>query len=75
MILAPTINQQVLTLPSDLQAEVLEFVLWLKQRTPLTTPVETNDGQSQAVATLLVALDKARNQNPIGPLQREELYE
>jgi hypothetical protein len=75
MILAPTINQQVLTLPSDLQAEVLELVLLLKQRTTLTTPVETNDGQSPAVATLLVALDKARNQTPIGPWHREELYE
>jgi hypothetical protein len=75
MILASTINQQMLTLPPDLQAEVLDFVLFLKQRTTLTIPVETNDGQSQAVATLLVALDKARNQNPIGPLHREELYE
>jgi len=46
MILASTINQQMLTLPPDLQAEVLDFVLFLKQRTTLTTPVERVKFQS-----------------------------
>jgi hypothetical protein len=75
MILAQTINQHVLNLPLDKQAEILDFVLFLEQRTALTTSVETNEAQSQAVATLFAALDKARNQNTVGQLCREELYD
>jgi len=80
MILAQTINQHVLNLPLDKQAEILDFVLFLEQRTALTTSVEvetieTNEAQSQAVATLFAALAKARNQNTVGQLCREELYD